>query len=412
VSRVRQSAAKKLLPSILLSAGIGVVAGAASALLIASLNWAGTVREHHRWLLTLLPLSGFAVGWVYWRYGGRATEGNNLLLEEIHDPQETVPLRMAPLVLLGTILTHLFGGSAGREGTAVQMGASLAEWLAELFTEHKMRRSVLMAGIAGGFGGVFGTPWAGAVFGVEVLAVGWVGWSSVVEGIGPCLIASFAGDLTVRLIGVHHTQYPVGVQPSLQPMNWVWAALAGAVFGLIARIFSTLEHGLTAWFKRAFTYPPLRPLVGGVLVALLIWGLHAWQFAGLGIPGIVASFSTQQPWWVWAAKLGLTALTLGAGFKGGEVTPLFFIGAAAGSAMAPVISLSTGVLAAIGFAAVFAAAANTPITGLIMAMELFGPRTGLLAGAACAVAYLCSGPVGIYSSQQPMEMRLKFRVEK
>ncbi|WP_263411212.1 chloride channel protein [Terriglobus tenax] len=403
---------KKLLAWVALAAGIGVLAGLASALLIVALNWANATRESHHWLLAGLPLAGFAVGWLYWRYGGRAAGGNNLILEEIHTPTEAVPLRMAPLVLLGTVLTHLFGGSAGREGTAVQMGASLADWLAGLFGQKQMRRVALMAGIAGGFGGVFGTPWTGAIFGVEVLAVGWVGWNSVLEGLGPCLIASFAGDLTVHLMGVHHTEYHIGAAPALVPIHWVWAAVAGVVFGLIARLFSTLHHGLSHLFKKMLAYPPMRPLVGGTLVALLIWGLRAWQFAGLGVPGILASFDGQQPWWVWAAKLGLTALTLGAGFKGGEVTPLFFMGAAAGSTMAGLVPLSVGVLAAMGFAAVFSAAANTPLAGVVMAMELFGGRVGALAGLACVTAYLFSGPVGIYSSQLPIMVRWKMWMEK
>lgn len=403
---------EKLLIAVALSCAIGVLAGLASAMLIVALNWANATRESHHWLLALLPLAGFSVGWIYWKHGGRAVGGNNLILEEIHAPKEAVPLRMAPLVLLGTVLTHLFGGSAGREGTAVQMGASLAEWVAGLFAPPQLRRVALMAGIAGGFGGVFGTPWTGAVFGVEVLAVGWAGWDSVVEGFGPCLIAAFAGDLTVHHLGVHHTEYHTGAAPALSLQHWAWAAAVGVLFGLIARLFSHLHHEISGIFKKLFPYPPMRPLVGGALVALVIGGLHAWQFAGLGVPGIVASFAQQQPWWVWAAKLGLTALTLGAGFKGGEVTPLFFIGAAAGSALSGVVPLSVGVLAAIGFTAVFSSAANTPLAGFIMALELFGGRVGALTGIACVTAYLFSGSTGIYASQLPMEIRWKLKLEK
>lgn len=184
----------------------GVLGGSASAFLLVSLTWATDVRESHRWMILLLAPAGLFVGYLYKYLGSSVEAGNNLILEEVHDPRTVIPLRMTPLILLGTIITHLFGGSAGREGTAIQTGASLADQLSRPFRlAHRDRRILLMAGISAGFASVFGTPLAGAVFGIEVLAIGKLSY----DAIGPCFVAAFVGDLVTRSWGVHHMIYRV-----------------------------------------------------------------------------------------------------------------------------------------------------------------------------------------------------------
>ncbi|MEN9378283.1 MAG: hypothetical protein RL710_3440, partial [Pseudomonadota bacterium] len=158
---------------LVLATLVGLLSGSASALFLLALDAATGYRESHRWIVWLLPVAGFLVGWVYLKIGQGVEAGNNLLIDEIHDPQKVVPLRMAPLILLSTVISHLFGASVGREGTAVQMGGALADQLTGLFRLRKEdRRILLMAGIAAGFASVFGTPLAGAVFALEVLAIG------------------------------------------------------------------------------------------------------------------------------------------------------------------------------------------------------------------------------------------------
>ncbi|MGI4757274.1 MAG: voltage-gated chloride channel family protein [Janthinobacterium lividum] len=376
---------------------VGILGGTASALLLWSLEAATNLRETHHWLIALLPLAGLFVGFVYWKFGTSVEAGNNLVLDEIHDPKRTIPIRMTPLILLGTFVTHLFGGSAGREGTAIQTGASLADQLARPFRmDARERRVLLMAGISAGFASVFGTPLAGAVFGMEVLALGAVSY----EAIAPCFLAAFIGEFTTHAWGAHHTVYTVALVPPLNVVRMILAAAAGACFGLVAGAFAKTTHAIGALFKRYVAWPPLRPFLGGTVVAGAVFALGTTRYIGLGIPTIVAAFHGQLPPYDFLNKFLFTVVTLGAGFKGGEVTPLFFIGATLGNALSYVLALPSSLLAGMGFVAVFAGAANTPLASTLMAVELFGGEAGAYAGIACVVSYLFSGHGGIYHSQR------------
>ncbi len=387
----------QLLRWLLIASCAGVLAGSASALLLVSLNVATQVRESHRWLIALLPVAGLFVGCLYTYLGSSVEAGNNLILEEVHDPQATIPLRMTPLILLGTFLTHLFGGSAGREGTAIQTGASLADQLTRLFRLNaKDRRVLLMAGISGGFGSVFGTPLAGAIFGIEVLAIGKLGY----DAIFPCFVGAFVGDYVTHAWGVHHTVYAVTHTAALNPETFLAAIAAGIVFGLTAMLFAKTTHAIAHWSRKHIRWSPARPLVGGAIVAASVFSIHTTRYIGLGIPTIVASFKGPLPWYDFAAKFVFTAVTLGTGFKGGEVTPLFFIGSTLGNALSHLLPLPPSLLAGMGFVGVFAGAANTPISSSLMAVELFGPEAGAFAAIACVASYLFSGHSGIYHAQR------------
>jgi len=376
---------------------IGILAGTTSAALLFSLDWATGWRESHRPIVLLLPLGGLLSGLIY-HYLGRSVEaGNNLLLEEIHDPQTVIPLRMAPLVLLGTTISHLFGASVGREGTAVQMGGALADRLTQILRlDGADRRIVLMAGISGGFASVFGTPLAGMLFGLEVLTFGKLRY----DGLFPCLVAAIVGDRITLAWGLHHQVYQIPLVPQLTLWRLLTAIVAGTIFGLTAQVFAAVTHRLGSYFQAKISYPPLRPFVGGILVAIAIQLVGTTKYIGLGIPTIVSAFDSQIPPWDFAAKIGFTALSLGAGFKGGEVTPLFYIGATLGNAIAPLTGLPAPLVAGMGFVGVFAGAANTPLASLLMAIELFGSDTGSYAAIACICSYLCSGHSGIYRSQR------------
>ena len=382
----------------IISCIVGMLSGLGSAALLASLEWATNWRESHLWAIALLPLGGFFSGWIYHKYGKKVEAGNNLLLEEIHHPQSIIPLRMAPMVLLGTDLTHLFGGSAGREGTALQIAASLADQLTKIFHfQPRERRTLLMAGISGGFASVFGTPLAGTIFGLEVLAIGTINHNALF----PCLVAAVVGDRITLNLGLHHTAYRhAPLVPRITPMGLIYAIIAGIIFGIVAMIFAKLTHQISHFFKAQISYPPLRPAIGGVIVALTVWAIGSTKYIGLGIPTIVDAFYTKLPPWDFTAKIGLTALTLGAGFKGGEVTPLFFIGATLGNALSLILGLPAPLLAGMGFVGVFGGAANTPIAATLMGIELFGLESGVFVAIACVMSYLFSGHAGIYSSQR------------
>jgi H+/Cl- antiporter ClcA len=379
------------------ASAVGVMAGSASALLLDSLTLATDVRESYRWLILLLAPAGLLVGYVYKVFGSSVEAGNNLILEEIHDPKAVIPVRMTPLVLLGTFMTHLFGGSAGREGTAIQTGASLADQLTRpLGLNSRDRRILLMSGISAGFGSVFGTPLAGAIFGIEVLAFGTISY----DAIAPCFIASFIGDLITKAWGVHHTIFTVAEVPALHVSGIFYSTIAGIVFGLVAMAFAQTTHGISHLSRRFVSFAPMRPFVGGIIVSAAVFLMGTTKYIGLGIPTIIASFHTKLPPYDFAVKSILTSLTLGTGFKGGEVTPLFFIGSTLGNALSRILPLPSSLLAGMGFVAVFAGAANTPIASTLMAVELFGAEAGAYASIACVLSYLFSGHSGIYHAQR------------
>ncbi|MDO8070784.1 voltage-gated chloride channel family protein [Janthinobacterium sp. SUN176] len=392
---------KHLLKWLLLASVVAVLAGSASAAFLFALDWATRTRLAHAWLIWLLPVAGFAVGWLYLRYGSSVEGGANLLIDEIHDPKKIIPLRMAPLVLGGTVVSHLFGASVGREGTAVQMGGALADQLTRMFRlNNEDRRIILMAGISAGFASVFGTPLAGALFGLEVLAIGRLRYEAML----PCLAAAVIADQVVLLWGpllhIAHTHYAVPLTPAISAWTLSAMVIAGVLFGVTGKVFAQATHGLSALMKRKITYAPLRPLIGGLVVALAVWLLGTDRYIGLGIPTIVDALKEPLPAWDFLGKMAFTIVSLGTGFKGGEVTPLFFIGATLGNALGPLLHQPVTLLAAIGFVAVFAGAANTPIASTLMAMELFGAEIGVYAAIACVVAYLFSGHAGIYRAQR------------
>jgi H+/Cl- antiporter ClcA len=445
---------------------LGIAVGSAVALFLASLDAVTALRWREPWLLYLLPVAGLVTAVAYRLFGPAAEAGNNLILDRIHEPGGGgVPLRMAPLVLVGTLLTHLCGGSAGREGTAVQMGGGIAGGLANwLRLAPHDTRLLLMAGVAAGFGAVFGTPLAGAVFAIEVLAIGRLNHEPLV----PCLVAALVGDATTTAWGIEHMHYLV---PSFLPLanaakataataamtdadgrevvglafdGWLLGkiALASLAFALASVLFSELTHGVQRLARSWIRWPLARPIVGGLLVIGLTAVLGRSDYLGLGVVAdpssdvssdvssdassdaardassyasrprpvsIVSSFSPggAEPL-SWLYKTVFTAVTVGHGFKGGEVTPLFFVGASLGNVMAKLLDAPVGLFAALGFVAVFGGATKTPLASTLMALELFPPgnpdlmRSGFVVyvAAACLLTYVLSGQASIYLSQR------------
>jgi H+/Cl- antiporter ClcA len=381
---------------ILICVLIGILSGSASAFFLVSLEWVTQFRNHYNWIIWLLPIGGLLVGFIYYYWGEPVVKGNNLLLEEYEIPKKIIPFRMAPLVLFGTLITHLFGGSAGREGTAVQMGGAIADQFTRVFKlDNSERKILIILGISAGFASVFGTPLAGAVFALEVLYFSKINLKSTILS----FLVAYAAYFTVEFWQIKHTHYSIPVVPEFSFNNLFYTLIIGLLSGLAALLFARSTHFWGSFFSKNIKYPPLRPFIGGIFLAIFIAGLGFTKFAGLGVPVIVDSFSNANPWYDFLLKIAFTSFTLGAGFKGGEVTPLFFVGATLGSALSVVIPMPIALLAGMGFVAVFSGATHAPIACTLMGIELFGIQPGFFIAIACLVAYFCSGSLGIYKSQ-------------
>lgn len=405
---------RHLLKWTLLAMPIAFFAGSAVALFLWLLDKVTLLRWQNSWLLFLLPAAGVLIYFLYKTIGKNSEAGNNLIMEEIHAPGGGVPARMAPMVLLTTLITHLFGGSAGREGTAVQIGGSMAAFMARtLSLKPNDTRILLMTGIAAGFGAVFGTPVTGAIFALEVLAIGTIRY----DALAPCLIASILADITCTAWGIQHTQYHISnLEAAASLVSFIHfdllllvkSVFAGVAFGLASYLFSAMQHSIKKYSRQLIPYHWMIPAIGGILIIALCYISGTSDYIGLGVksqdPGgvsIVSSFTTGGAHsWSWLWKIIFTAVTLGMGFKGGEVTPLFFIGAALGNTIAMFTGAPVDLFAGLGFIAVFAGATNTPVACTIMGIELFGGQHLLYYAVACFTAYYFSGHSGIYAAQK------------
>lgn len=391
------SLTKKIAFWIFIIVIIGTLAGTASAFFLWTLDHITKFRITHIYIIYALPIVGLLVGLLYHYYGEKEVKGNNLLLEEFQEPSDVIHIKMAPLVYFGTLLSHLVGASVGREGTAVQMSGAIADQATHYFKlSANARKALIIIGISAGFASVFGTPWAGAIFALEVFHSRKLQVRYFLQSI----LAAFVAHFVCLSWGIAHSTYTIPYVPAFSFINIFWAINAGVIFGLISYLFAKSSHTFTDIAQRYIKFPPLRPFLGGLLIVVLYYFFDMNKYMGLGLPSISAAFTEPMNSYDFLIKLFLTAFTLGVGFKGGEVTPLFFIGATLGNALIWFIPLPMALLAGMGFVAVFAGATNTLFACIIMGIELFGMGSSVYVVIACFVAYLFSGHVSIYSSQQ------------
>lgn len=379
-----------------LSVVIAALMGAAGWAFLAALRLATGAREAHLWLFLLLPAVNMATAWLYRNHGLRAQRGNNLVIDSTITGTP-IHKRMALLTFACSTATHLAGGSAGREGAAVQMGGTIASNVASLFhVEGHDRRDLMMAGISAAFGAAFGTPLAGAFFGMEMCFIGKIDYTAGIY----CLVASFTGYFTSLALGTEYEANVITSVPAMSPKTVVIVVISAIIFGLTARLFAWSVRTVKSLYGRFITNYLVRALIGALVVLAAYALLDAWNYAGLATWLSGAGFSGNTTLADASIKLVVTALTLGAGFQGGEVTPLFGIGAALGGWIGCLTGLDPSFLAALGMLGVFCAGLNVPITTCMMDIDLFhGTAAGFFVIVAF-ISYLTGGHRGVYPAQR------------
>lgn len=381
---------------LLISSLIGALGGLLGSLFHEAIGWVTRLREQYFWLIYALPFAGVLIVAAYQALGVKKDGGTNLVFSTVRSDKK-VPARMMPLIIFGTILTHLCGGSAGREGAALQVGGSIGSNVATLLKRDKKdRRVYTMCGMSAVFAAMFGTPITAALFSMEVISIGVIHYSALV----PCLIASTVAYGIAQNFGLDAMRYAVDIEVSLSFSLCLKVLLFACICGLLSIVFCKTMHGVAHLYQRYLKNQYLRIIVGGLLIIGVTLLLGTTDYNGAGMHMIENALYGSVPYTAFFWKILLTALTLGAGFKGGEIVPTLFVGAAFGNVLALCLGMDTTLGAALGMVCLFCSVVNSPIASMMLSLELFGNYDILLFCIACGVSYVFSGYYSLYSSQK------------
>lgn len=361
------------------------------------------IRMAHPWLIFLLPAGGLAIVGLYHLLHDEKDTGTNLVLSAIHS-NDNIPLRMAPLIFISTLITHLFGGSAGREGAALQLGGSIGNSLGKLFRfDDKDQHIMIMCGMSASFSALFGTPMAAAIFSMEVVSVGIMHYAALV----PCVIAALISHGIAGYFGIAPESFDLGILPAFNPKSAIIIGILAVFCAFLSMLFCIILHETEHLYKRFFKNPYLRAVVGGAIVIALTLLVGNQDYNGTGMNVIEQCIEGNVFPLAFLLKMIFTAATLGAGYKGGEIVPSFFIGASFGCLFGNLIGFSPALCAAVGMGAVFCGVTNSPITSLLICFELFGFSGMPYYLIAIALSYMMSGYYGLYSSQKIIYSKYK-----
>lgn len=381
----------------------GLIVGGIGTLFYFGMYLVTLTRTKNPWLIFLLPVSGLVIVGCYRLLHDEKDTGTNLVLSAIHSDEE-LPLRMAPLIFLSTLITHLFGGSAGREGAALQLGGSIGNGLGKLFCfDDKDKHIMIMCGMSAAFSALFGTPMAAAVFSMEVVSVGVMYYAALV----PCVISSLVASMVARYFGVSQELFLIEKIPAFRFLPAVKISVLAILCASVSILFCIMLHSSDHLYKRFFKNAYIRIFVGGCLVIALTLLVGDQTYNGAGMNMIEQYMQGQVPPEAFILKMLFTAVTLGAGFKGGEIVPSFFTGAAFGCLFGNILGFSPSLCTAVGMTAVFCGVTNCPITALLISFELFGYDAMPYFLLAVAFSYMLSGYYGLYSSQKIIYSKYK-----
>lgn len=398
-------AALTLIKWLLCSLFTGSFIGLIGALFYKALQYVTSFRIQHPYTLFFLPAAGIIIVLMYHFTHEDKNTGTNLVITAIQSNAE-VPVRVAPLIIISTLLTHLCGGSAGREGAALQVGGSLGNAFAKLFNfDDKDTRIMIMCGMSACFSALFGTPVTAAVFSMEVISVGIMYYAALV----PCTVAALIASSISSMSGLAATHFTVGEIPQFGIPNGIKFFILSLIFAVASILLCVVLHKTSHFFTAHFENQYVRIIVAAVLVIIMRFLFGTTDYLGAGTDIIARSFVEQSAWYVFLLKMIFTAVTLGGGFKGGEIVPTLFVGATLGSFLAPIFGLPTGICAACGMVAVFCGVTNCPLTSLLLSIEMFGSESLKYCLLCIALSYLLSGYYSLYNSQKIMYS--KYRTE-
>ena len=381
----------------------GSIVGCVSSAFYFLLSYVNTVRQEHSWVIYLLPVAGLVIVGLYHFMKNDNDGGTNLVISAIHSG-DRIPLRMAPSIFLSTALTHLCGGSAGREGAALQIGGSIGNALGSLFRfDEKDKHVMIMCGMSAAFSTLFGTPMAAAIFPMEMVSVGVMYYMALV----PCVVSSLTAYAVALTFGVAGESFHIEQIPGFEPLPIAYGVLVAVLCAFLSIAFCVFLHKVEHLYKKLFQNRYLRVFIGGCLVVLLTILLGTNDYNGAGITIIEHAVEGHVIPVAFLFKILFTALTLGAGFKGGEIVPTFFVGATFGCLIGQLIGFNPGLCAAIGMIALFCGVTNCPISSLLISFELFGYAGMPYYLLAVAFSYMLSGYSGLYRSQKIMYSKYK-----
>jgi len=387
---------------LIMSIIIGVICGLAGSFFFKSIEYVTSVRLSYKYITLLLPLAGLIIIFIYKKLGVSKDKGTNLVLDSIHS-HEQIPDVMAPLIYAGTVITHLFGGSSGREGAALQMGGCIGVFFGKKIKLDEKDINVLtMCGMSAVFTAMFGTPITATIFSMEVISVGMFHYSAFV----PCIIASSFSLGIAKKFGIEGEKFTISKLPELIPATYGKVILLSISCGLLAIIFCLCVHKSHKLFAKFIKNKYIRIMTGGIIVSLFIFLTNSQYYSGAGFNIIYDAFNNSAQPGTFAVKLLLTAITLGCGFKGGEIVPALAVGSSFGALIGPLIGLSPDFAAGIGLICMFCGVVNCPIAALILAMEMFAQHHLLLFAIASGISYVFSGCFGLYNSQKILYSKL------
>ncbi len=381
---------------------LGITGGVIGSIFHHFIDEATVLRDEHGWLLYLLPFVGLFIVFIYQKAGFDKDPGTNKVFTSTQT-EETVPFRMLPLIFISTVLTHLTGGSAGREGAALQVGGSLGSILGKLlkFSWEDINVTIL-CGMSAVFSAMFGTPIAAAVFSMEVVVVGAIQYAALV----PCIVAAVVAKYIATLMGSKATIYAVALDTPVTPELILQTIVLGILCGIVSMCFCILMHKSSHFLAKLFPNPYIRAFFGGCAVILLTLLIGTRDFNGAGTHMIEQTFVGEVVWYAFLVKMIFTAITIGSGFKGGEIVPTLFIGATFGCVAGPLLGLPGNVAAAVSMIATFCGVVNAPLASIFLGVEMFGTGEIVLFAIVCAISYVSSGYYSLYSSQTIIQDKL------